>query len=212
MAAAECARLLEEVDRLHAKRPLSVIEMRKHHRAAAGTRAFSSMYMTFAGQEWKYGEKAVGYFLNPDVPPVPAFILDLGRRAFAAALEKQPGAFPHEPPWQRGSEAFTCLVNYYPPKWGTIPEHADDDEPSLKQERYFPVISMSLGDSATFLLHPAGEAAPVSVDLRSGDVLLFGGNKKARLMRHSIPTPPTGRRYADLKMIPGRVNVTLRAI
>jgi alkylated DNA repair dioxygenase AlkB len=201
-----CNELVHFVDKLHSAHPLRLNKVRAPPTSALD-HGYLKCYMSFWGMEWRYLATSSGYFLNEKVPQVPDRILELAKEAVRKALEKMPDAFPI-PPWDG---RFTCLVNYYPPKWGTLNEHADDDEPSLKEGEafYFPVISFSLGDSADFVLHPKDEEK-VTVTLCSGDAILFGG--KSRLLRHSIPAAPKTPRYTKIGLIPGRLNITLRAL
>jgi alkylated DNA repair protein (DNA oxidative demethylase) len=97
-----------------------------------------------------------------------------------------------------------CLINYYAPgaKMGT---HRDEDE----ADRTAPVVSISLGDDATF--HVGGlerTDAKRRLRLKSGDVVVLGG--AARLAYHGIDRihPGTSRLLAE----GGRFNLTLRRV
>ena len=97
-----------------------------------------------------------------------------------------------------------CLVNYYA---GTarMGLHRDADE----QDFSFPVLSISLGDSALFRMGGPSRKDPTStILLESGDVVLFGG--PARLAYHGIDRlrPGTSRLLPD----GGRINLTLRVV
>jgi DNA oxidative demethylase len=108
--------------------------------------------------------------------------------------------YPHPP------EA--CLVNYY--AHGTkMGLHQDKDE----QDFNAPVLSVSLGDEALFRIGGTQRTDPtVSVRLRSGDVLILGG--ESRLAFHGIDriyagsSPLLG--YAPNQG--GRINLTLRRV
>lgn len=94
-----------------------------------------------------------------------------------------------------------CLVNLYrdPAKMGL---HQDRDEADFT----FPVVSISLGDTAIFRFGPAGGGKTSSVRLSSGDVCVLAG--PARLARHGVDRILTG----SSTLIPGggRLNLTLR--
>jgi alkylated DNA repair dioxygenase AlkB len=179
-----------------------------------------------AGQVWSGRSESKGYMLRPQVvdaegtvretPAVPKLFLDIARRAQAEALQQQPGAFEGLP--FESEDGFTTIMNYYPPKWGTLMAHSDTSEPSLKAKnggKRYPVVSMSIGDAAIFTIYPhpdtEGPGIGVDIELRNGDVLLFGG--ASRLVKHGVG-PPLVRtaRPAGLKMVPGRLNITLRAL
>lgn len=121
-------------------------------------------------------------------PPMPRSLRQLAQRAAAAA----------------GYEAFepdACLVNYYAP--GTrLTLHQDRNERDLAA----PVVSLSLGLSATFLFGGRTRKDPVQrVQLHHGDVVVWGGAQ--RLAFHGIlplrdgEHPLTGR---------CRINLTFR--
>lgn len=120
-------------------------------------------------------------------PPMPVRLLDLWRALanFAAPPE-------------------ACLVNYYagPARMGS---HRDADE----AETAAPVLSVSLGDSATF--HVGGLKrgdAKTRIPLKSGDVVILGG--AARFAYHGIDKVAAG--TSDLLAEGGRINLTLRRV
>ena len=74
-----------------------------------------------------------------------------------------------------------AIVNFYP-LGQTMGGHVDDGEEAL----HCPVVSMSIGPSCIFLLGGATkDDTPIAVLLRSGDVLVLGG--EARLKFHGVP-------------------------
>ncbi len=81
--------------------------------------------------------------------------------------------------------------------------HQDRDEADAR----FPVLSVSLGDTAVFRLGGASRGAPTrSVRLASGDVCRLAG--EARLAFHGIDRILPG----SSRVVPGggRINLTLR--
>jgi len=102
--------------------------------------------------------------------------------------------------------------------------HADTSEPSLKTGLAWPIVSLSVGDTAVFTVYPHAHTVPggrtengdgVDILLRSGDVVCFGG--ASRLLRHEVKRiQEVGAggvvRPAGLRMVGGRLNVTLRAL
>jgi DNA oxidative demethylase len=97
-----------------------------------------------------------------------------------------------------------CLINFYGS--GTkMGSHQDRDE----QDFDAPVLSVSLGDDATFHVGGSKRTDPKSrVKLRSGDVLLLEG--ESRLAFHGIDKvfPGTSLLLKD----GGRINLTLRRV
>ena len=97
-----------------------------------------------------------------------------------------------------------CLVNHYG-EAARMGLHQDRDEADFSQ----PVVSISLGDPATFRIGGLQRGGPTtSVRLESGDVLVIGG--AARLAYHGIDRIFFGR--SDLLTDGGRVNLTLRVV
>ena len=104
-----------------------------------------------------------------------------------------------------------CLVNFYDHGGDRMGLHRDDSEEASALERGSPVVSISLGASATFATAATRDGPRARVTLRSGDVLCFGG--AARGIFHGVErvdkpkTAPVG-----LNMRPGRLNLTFRAV
>lgn len=118
-------------------------------------------------------------------PDIPQALLDLWAEL----------ADPQVPP-------DACLVNLYGPQ-ARMSLHQDRDEADFG----FPVLSVSLGDTAVFRIGGTRRSDPTgSVRLASGDVCLLAG--EARLAHHGIDRVIAG----SSRLIPqgGRINLTLR--
>ncbi|MFG2123320.1 alpha-ketoglutarate-dependent dioxygenase AlkB family protein [Streptomyces sp. NPDC048710] len=128
------------------------------------------------------------------VKPFPAWLDELGRGAVADALGPQ--AVPAEP-------YDIALINFYD---GTarMGMHRDADERSDA-----PVVSLSLGDTCVFRFgNTQTRTKPYTdVDLRSGDLFVFGG--PSRLAHHGVPRVHPGTAPPELGLA-GRLNITLR--
>lgn len=97
-----------------------------------------------------------------------------------------------------------CLVNFYADK-ARMGLHRDEDEEALDA----PVLSVSLGDTATFRLGGLERKGKTqSFKLHSGDVLLIGGDN--RLAYHGIDRVFTN--TSTLLKDGGRINLTLRRV
>ena len=101
-------------------------------------------------------------------------------------------------------DAECCLVNLYRGD-ARMGLHQDKDEKAMSA----PVVSVSLGDDALFRIgndRRRGETR--SINLASGDVVMFGG--PARLAYHGIDRIRPG----SSSLIPGggRINLTLRRV
>ena len=120
-------------------------------------------------------------------PPIPDSVM---------AIWEQFSGYPHPP------EA--CLVNFYSPD-AKLGLHQDRDEADFDA----PIVSISLGDTAKFRIGGVGRGDPTrSFDLKSGDVLAFGG--PSRLMFHGVDRIIPG--TSTLLGTPGRINLTLRRV
>jgi alkylated DNA repair protein (DNA oxidative demethylase) len=128
------------------------------------------------------------------VKPLPDWLAALGREAVEAALGAQ--SVP--------SGAYDiALINYYAAD-ARMGMHRDSDEKSDA-----PVVSLSLGDSCVFRFgNTETRARPYTdVELRSGDLFVFGG--PARLAYHGVPRVLPGTAPPGLGLT-GRLNITLR--
>ncbi len=101
-----------------------------------------------------------------------------------------------------------CLINVYDAhaKMGL---HRDEDEDDFSA----PVISVSLGDTALFRIGGLARKNPTrSFDLKSGDVLVLGGD--TRLAFHGVDRIKTGASDLLGDQFPegGRINLTLRRV
>ncbi|MBC7157304.1 MAG: alpha-ketoglutarate-dependent dioxygenase AlkB [Rhodobacteraceae bacterium] len=120
-------------------------------------------------------------------PPIPPAVLALWRAV--AGTDTPPDC---------------CLVNFYGPG-ARMGLHQDRDEGDFG----FPVISISLGDSALFRIGGTARRDPTrSVWLHSGDVLALAG--PSRLAWHGIDRIRPG--SSTLLAQGGRINLTLRVV
>jgi DNA alkylation damage repair protein AlkB len=100
-----------------------------------------------------------------------------------------------------------CILNYYD-REGRMGLHQDKDESEESVTAGLPVVSVSLGDTARFLLGGVRRRDPVeSFPLESGDVFVFGGPSRLRYHGVSRLIPATA--PPELGMS-GRFNLTFR--
>ncbi|MGL4281965.1 MAG: alpha-ketoglutarate-dependent dioxygenase AlkB family protein [Albidovulum sp.] len=151
-----------------------------------------SVRMTAAGRfGWITDRKGYRYSaLHPDGhawPAIPVSVLSIWRELVSA--ERDPDC---------------CLVNFYGEN-ARMGLHQDKDEADFS----WPVLSVSLGDDALFRIGGTTRGGKTqSVWLRSGDVLLLGG--EARLAYHGIDRTEAG--TSTLLPRGGRINLTLRVV
>lgn len=126
----------------------------------------------------------------------PGWLAELGRRAVAEAYRDPAAGDAYRPD--------IALVNFYDER-AKLGLHQDKDERSLD-----PVVSLSLGEVCVFRFgNTRTRTRPwTDVELRSGDLFVFGG--PSRLAYHGVPRILPGTADPALGMSGGRLNVTLR--
>ena len=131
-----------------------------------------------------------------DGRPAPPLPPDLARPAMAAALA---GGFSLSPD--------ICLINRYGDD-GRMGLHQDKDEDASTLDAGVPVVSLSVGDTARFLLGGLRRReATTAIELRSGDAFVMGG--PSRLCYHGVARILRGTGPSALELR-GRVSLTFR--
>ncbi|MFD8219349.1 alpha-ketoglutarate-dependent dioxygenase AlkB family protein [Streptomyces sp. NPDC059697] len=127
------------------------------------------------------------------VKPFPAWLDELGSRAVADTLGPEAATAPYD----------IALINFYDAD-ARMGMHRDSDEKSDA-----PVVSLSLGDTCVFRFgNTESRSRPYTdVELRSGDLFVFGGT--SRLAYHGVPRVHADTAPPELGLT-GRLNVTLR--
>ncbi|MFJ3633517.1 alpha-ketoglutarate-dependent dioxygenase AlkB family protein [Streptomyces sp. NPDC090112] len=128
------------------------------------------------------------------VKPMPGRLVELAREAVAAAYGEPPAP---------GEAYDIALINFYDGD-ARMGMHRDAEERSQA-----PVVSLSLGDSCVFRFgNPDSRGRPYQdVELRSGDLFVFGG--PSRQAYHGVPKVLPGTGPPELGLT-GRLNITLR--
>lgn len=130
------------------------------------------------------------------VTPFPAWLADLGRRALTDAGWDPAAAATYDPD--------AALVNLYT-DGARMGMHRDRDERSDA-----PVVSISIGEACVFRFGNAeNRGRPYTdVELRSGDLFVFGG--PSRFAYHGVPRTLPGTAPPGVGPVGGRLNITLR--
>ena len=148
------------------------------------------------GKTYQY-EPTRSDFDNLPAPPLPASI----SRARAARSRARRAC---------RSIADLCILNYYDAD-GRMGLHQDKDESEASLSAGFPVVSVSLGDTARFLFGGLRRRDPVeSLLLESGDAFVFGG--PARLRYHGVSRIVPAHAHRANSTIAGRFNLTFQEI
>lgn len=155
-----------------------------------------SVGMLCLGRHWngltyRYEERRSDYD-NAPVPPIPDDMVALAREAAAdAGFEMQPDI---------------CIVNHYTLE-SRMGVHQDKDERPETLAAGVPIVSVSLGDAARFVIGGVTRRERTRpLVLRSGDVLVMAGPSRMRfhgVTRILAGTAPEGTG-------PGRFNLTFR--
>ncbi|MFJ8110925.1 alpha-ketoglutarate-dependent dioxygenase AlkB family protein [Streptomyces sp. NPDC096132] len=167
--------------------------LRTVHTPGGGTMTARQVCLGWHWYPYAYARTVVDGDGTP-VKPFPAWLGELGRRAVTDAL---------------GPEAATpaaydiALINFYDGD-ARMGMHRDADETSDA-----PVVSLSLGDTCVFRFGGTETRGRpwTDVELRSGDLFVFGG--PSRLAYHGVPRVRPGTGPAALGLT-GRLNITLR--
>ena len=155
-----------------------------------------SVGMLCLGRHWNgltYGyEERRSDFDSRRVPPITPELQDIAcRAAVDAGFEMRPDI---------------CIVNYYSAT-SRMGVHQDKDERPETIAAGIPIVSVSLGDAARFVVGGLSRRDPTQpIILNSGDVLVMGGASRLRyhgVTRIHADTAPEGTG-------PGRFNLTFR--
>jgi DNA alkylation damage repair protein AlkB len=155
-----------------------------------------SVGMLCLGRHWNaltyaYEERRADYD-NLPAPPIPDEFT-----AMATAAAAQAG-FTMQPD--------LCIVNHYGPE-SRMGVHQDKDEGAASIAAGVPIVSVSLGDAARFVVGGLSRRDPTRpLILRSGDVVVMGG--PSRLRFHGVTRILPGTAPAGTG--PGRFNLTFR--
>jgi alkylated DNA repair protein (DNA oxidative demethylase) len=187
LSAQQQTRLLEEIQAVIVAAPLFVPTMPR-------TGKPFSVRMTNCGPLGWVSDKTGGYRYQSEHPvtrrpwpAMPELLLEVWREV---------AAYPVPP------EA--CLVNSYS-AGAKMGSHRDEDEEDIRA----PVVSISLGDEATFHVGGLQRTSPKRrLVLRSGNVVVLGGS--ARMAYHGIDRIHPG--TSNLLPEGGRLNLTLRRV
>ena len=171
-----------------------------------GRMSVQSVMLGASGGDYRWGTSG-----GARLPRLPEWLVDLGRRAVADAYGVRDAVDPVDPGFQGARRAAheyspdSALINYYDDA-AHMGMHQDRDEFAAA-----PIVSLSLGDTCVFRLgNTETRTAPYQdVELRSGDLFVFGG--PSRYAFHGVPRvlPGTGGRRLGLRH-GGRLNITLR--
>lgn len=154
-------------------------------------------------QPYRYTREATDVNGRP-VLDFPDWMVRLGRKAVASAYVS--GAEPEDPLAELANDYMpdAALANFYD-DGAAMGMHQDKDERSNA-----PVVSLSIGDACLFRFgNTQTRTKPYAdVELRSGDLFVFGG--PSRFAYHGIPKVFPGTAPEGCGLSHGRINITMR--
>ncbi|MGW0392717.1 alpha-ketoglutarate-dependent dioxygenase AlkB family protein [Streptomyces sp. NPDC003042] len=167
--------------------------LRTVHTPGGGTMTARQVCLGLHWYPYGYARTAVDGDGAP-VKPMPGWLAELGREAVAAAYGDTSDC---------GLTYDIALINFYDGDC-RMGMHRDAEEKSPA-----PVVSLSLGDSCLFRFgNTTSRGRPYQdVELRSGDLFVFGG--PSRMAYHGVPKVLPGTAPPGLGLT-GRLNITLR--
>ena len=156
-----------------------------------------SVGMLCLGRHWNaltyQYEKARTDFDHLEVPPIPAELAAIATSAAAGA------GFTMRPD--------ICIMNFYDQE-SRMGVHQDKDESRESLEAGVPIVSVSIGDTARFVVGGLSRKDPMRpLMLHSGDVIVMGGPSRLRFHGVTRILPGTAPEGTG----PGRFNLTFRA-
>eukprot|EP00928_Gymnodinium_smaydae_P018067 TRINITY_DN16878_c1_g4_i1.p1 TRINITY_DN16878_c1_g4~~TRINITY_DN16878_c1_g4_i1.p1 ORF type:complete len:925 (-),score=217.01 TRINITY_DN16878_c1_g4_i1:188-2962(-) len=173
------------------------------------TRMYLGTHWNAAAQRW---EKTRGNLDGAAAPEIPKMLLDVYADAVQRANRelKMPQHKKRKIlPFPTGAAPGLAVVNYYAPG-ASMQAHQDRTESQASIAAGLPVLGICLGDACDFVYGdgPSTGKPPKTVRMESGDVYLFGG--ESRLMWHGVSKVLPSTAPPSLRLLPGRLSVTLR--
>lgn len=185
-----------------------------------GLKVSSGVMRMYLGNHWntmtKTWEGNRGNLGGDPVAELPKFLVDIYAEAVKRAnreLSRGQNKKRKLTPFPEGAPPTLGVVNFYSPSNGSMQMHQDSQETKASIAAGYPVMGICLGDACEFSYSteaPSGGKKPKAVRLESGDVYLFGG--ESRLLWHGVPKVLPRSSPPSLRLVPGRLSVTLRVL
>lgn len=143
--------------------------------------------------------------------PIPKFLIDMYDEAVKRAnRELARNKKRKYIPFPEGKAPSLAVVNFFQAS-GTMQIHQDRTESKEAIAAGYPVMGICIGDSCDLPYgteQPTSKHAPKSLRLESGDVYLFGS--ASRMLWHGVSRVIPRSAPPSLRLVPGRLSVTLR--
>jgi len=182
-----------------------------------GIKVSTNVNRMYMGLHWntmsKTWEAKRGNIDGSPVAELPKMFKEMYEEAVKRAnreLTKGPNKKRKLTPFAEGRLPSLGVANFYAPD-GTMQIHQDTQESKASKDAGCVVMGICIGGACEFSYSndaPGGDKKPKVVRLESGDVYLFGG--ESRLLWHGVTRILPRTSPPSLRLIPGRLNVTLR--
>lgn len=175
------------------------------------SRMYLGMHWNAQAQTWDATRSNLD---GEPAPGIPKFFLDMYNEAVKRAnreLTRGPNKKRKMVPFPEGTAPKIGVVNFFP-TGATMQIHQDRTESKESVAAGFPVMGICIGDSCDFPYgteQPTASQKPKTLRLESGDVYLFGGS--SRMLWHGVSRVIPRSAPPSLRLLPGRLSVTLRA-
>ena len=168
------------------------------YRPTLGNGSPMNLEMLCLGRHWNASnyqyESIRGDYDRKAVPALPENLKEL-----AASIAEEAGT---------ALETDVCIINYYG-RHGRLGLHQDNSEDRALLDAGVPIVSLSIGDAADFLIGGLRRHDRTrNVYLKSGDAVVFGG--ESRLRFHGIAKLHEGTAPHGCGLDAGRLNLTFR--
>jgi len=175
------------------------------------SRMYLGMHWNAQAQTWDTTRSNLD---GEPAPAIPKFFVDMYNEAVKRAnreLTSKANKKRKLVPFPEGTAPSLGVVNFFP-AGATMQIHQDRTESKESIAKGFPVMGICIGDSCDFpygIEQPTASQKPKTLRLESGDVYLFGGS--ARMLWHGVSRVIPRSAPPSLRLLPGRLSVTLRA-
>lgn len=166
---------------------------------------------------WNPNSKKWEQTRSNGIPPaeIPKLLSDMYGEAVKRA-NREFGAAAHKKlklkTFPEGKPPTVGVANFFETS-GTMQMHQDTQESSQAIDAGYAVMGICLGEACELSYSteaPAAGRKPKAVRLESGDVYLFGGD--SRLMYHGVTKVIPRSAPPSLRLLPGRLSLTLRVL
>uniref|UniRef100_A0A7S2J700 Alpha-ketoglutarate-dependent dioxygenase AlkB-like domain-containing protein n=1 Tax=Zooxanthella nutricula TaxID=1333877 RepID=A0A7S2J700_9DINO len=182
-----------------------------------GVKVSSGVTRMYLGSHWnsqsQVWEQVRNNLDGEPVADLPKLFKDMYDEAIKRAnreISRGPNKKRKLVPLPEGKLPNVGVANFYEPN-GSMQMHQDKTESKASVDAGYAVMGICLGDACEFAYGseaPSAGKKPKTFRLESGDVYLFGG--ESRMLWHAVTRILPRTSPPSLRLLPGRLSVTLR--